>query len=82
MTTPPSGPGPLAPGRRAAIACIDLYRRLLRPLLPPACRFHPTCSDYCAEAIERHGVARGVLMGMRRLARCQPFSRGGFDPVR
>ena len=68
--------------QRAAIAGIDLYRRLLRPLLPPACRFHPTCSDYCAEAIERHGVTRGILLGLYRLARCQPFARGGFDPVR
>ena len=68
--------------RRSAIACIDLYRRLLRPILPPACRFHPTCSDYCAEAIERHGVARGVALGLRRLLRCQPLARGGFDPVR
>ena len=68
--------------RRAAIALIDLYRRFLRPILPPACRFHPTCSDYCAEAIARHGVARGIWLGMRRLARCQPFARGGFDPVR
>lgn len=71
-----------SPARRAAIAGIDLYRRILRPILPPACRFHPTCSDYCAEAIERHGVARGVVMGLRRLLRCQPFARGGFDPVR
>lgn len=72
MTTP----------RRAAIAVIDVYRRLLRPILPPACRFHPTCSDYCAEAIERHGVTRGIGLGLRRLLRCQPFARGGFDPVR
>ena len=80
-------PAPLAESRmtvarRASIAVIDLYRRLLRPILPPACRFHPTCSDYCAEAIERHGVARGLAMGFYRLARCQPFARGGFDPVR
>jgi len=70
------------PGRRAAIGIVDLYRRLLRPILPPACRFHPTCSDYCAEAIERHGVIRGLGLTLHRLARCQPFARGGFDPVR
>ncbi|HZN02420.1 MAG TPA: membrane protein insertion efficiency factor YidD [Candidatus Polarisedimenticolia bacterium] len=65
-----------------AIALIDLYQRLVSPLLPRACRFHPTCSEFCAEAIRRHGLARGLARGALRLLRCQPFSRGGYDPVR
>lgn len=67
---------------RAALALLDLYQRRVSPLLPPACRFHPSCSDYCAESIRRHGLGRGLLLGAWRLLRCQPFSRGGFDPVR
>ena len=61
---------------------IRTYQLTISPLLGPRCRFHPTCSDYCAEAIERHGVTRGIGLGLRRLLRCQPFARGGFDPVR
>lgn len=51
-------------------------------MLPSACRFHPTCSEYMMEAVERYGVLRGVSMGVRRLLRCHPFHAGGFDPVR
>ncbi len=51
-------------------------------MLPSACRFHPTCSEYMREAVERYGVLRGVSMGIRRLLRCHPFHAGGFDPVR
>ena len=67
--------------RRAVIAVITLYRTVLSPFLPPACRFLPSCSEYGATAVERHGVTRGLLMTLHRLLRCQPFSRGGFDPV-
>jgi uncharacterized protein len=71
-----------APAERLALGALDRYRRLVSPLLPAACRFHPTCSAYCAEAIQRHGLVRGVAMGVWRLLRCQPLARGGFDPVR
>jgi uncharacterized protein len=57
------------------------YKRLISPLLPSACRFYPTCSDYMREAIAVHGPARGVWLGVKRLARCHPFHAGGFDTV-
>ena len=58
------------------------YQVAISPWLPPACRYYPTCSEYMREAVEKHGAARGVWMGLRRLARCHPFHAGGFDPVR
>lgn len=57
------------------------YKAAISPWLPPACRFSPTCSEYAAEAVEVHGVGRGMWLTVKRLARCQPFCRGGFDPV-
>jgi hypothetical protein len=58
------------------------YKRFVSPLLPSACRFYPTCSEYMMEAVEKYGVARGVWMGVRRIGRCHPFHSGGYDPVR
>jgi len=66
--------------RRVALAPLHFYKRFVSPLLPPACRFHPTCSQYAAEVIRRHGVAKGVWLGMRRLLRCHPLHPGGYDP--
>jgi uncharacterized protein len=66
---------------RAMIAAIRFYRKGISPLKPPVCRFTPTCSQYGLEAIERYGAARGGWLLVRRLARCQPFCKGGYDPV-
>jgi len=68
--------------RAAAAALLRGYKRFVSPLLPAACRFEPSCSEYCREAIEKYGLLKGSLMGLKRLARCHPFHPGGFDPVR
>jgi putative membrane protein insertion efficiency factor len=60
---------------------IRLYQYCISPVLPPACRFFPTCSAYASEAVLRHGVLRGGLLALRRLARCHPFGGYGYDPV-
>jgi hypothetical protein len=66
---------------RALIRAIRFYQAGISPLKPPVCRFMPTCSQYGAEAIERYGAGRGTWLLVRRLARCHPFCRGGWDPV-
>ncbi len=64
------------------IVLLKGYKRFLSPLLPSACRYYPTCSEYMTEAVAKHGVVRGVWLGLRRLGRCHPFHEGGYDPVR
>ena len=66
---------------RVLLALVRGYQRFLSPMLPPRCRFLPTCSQYAAEAVERHGAARGSWLALRRVARCHPFHPGGHDPV-
>jgi uncharacterized protein len=68
--------------RKLFIGLIQIYRRFLSPMLPPTCRYEPSCSLYTVQAIEKYGVARGLFMGILRVLRCHPFARGGFDPVR
>jgi putative membrane protein insertion efficiency factor len=65
----------------AALAAIRWYKRNISPGLPAGCRYQPTCSEYTAEAIELHGLVKGIALGVWRLARCNPWSRGGLDPV-
>jgi len=60
---------------------LRMYRQFLSPMLPHACRFVPTCSEYAIEAVERHGVLQGTLLAAGRLLRCHPFARVGYDPV-
>lgn len=67
--------------RRLVLALIRLYQRGISPLLPPSCRFVPTCSHYTYEAIARYGVLKGGWLGLKRLSRCHPFHPGGYDPV-
>ena len=64
------------------IYLLRAYKLLISPLLPPACRFTPTCSEYAMEAIKKYGALRGTYMGVRRLLRCHPFHQGGYDPVK
>ena len=67
--------------RAIALFLLRFYKRFISPLLPPMCRFEPTCSVYMTEAISRYGVLRGGWLGLRRLGRCHPFNPGGWDPV-
>ncbi len=78
MTAVAPAPGLLA---RGAAAVLTGYKRFVSPLLPPACRFQPTCSEYAREAILRHGLPQGAWLAVLRLSRCHPFHPGGFDPV-
>lgn len=75
-----SGPA-RALGVSAALTLLRGYKLLISPLFTGSCRFVPSCSDYAAEAIAQHGVARGIWLGIKRLTRCHPFCAGGFDPV-
>ncbi|MBI5528488.1 MAG: membrane protein insertion efficiency factor YidD [Deltaproteobacteria bacterium] len=64
-----------------AVLMIRIYQRFISPLGPPVCRFHPTCSHYAVGSIETHGLWRGIAIAAWRILRCNPFVRGGFDPV-
>ncbi|MBV8855999.1 MAG: membrane protein insertion efficiency factor YidD [Acidobacteria bacterium] len=68
--------------RVALTSLLRFYKAFISPLLPPSCRFVPTCSEYAREAIERYGALRGSWMGVRRILRCHPFHPGGYDPVK
>jgi putative membrane protein insertion efficiency factor len=67
--------------RHLAVFLIRLYQWTVSPLLGPACRFHPSCSQYALEALLRFGVLRGSVLALKRLGRCHPWHPGGFDPV-
>jgi hypothetical protein len=68
--------------RFVLVAVLKFYKAAVSPLLPPSCRFVPSCSEYAREAIEKHGAVRGSWMGVMRLLRCHPFHPGGYDPVK
>lgn len=67
--------------RRFLVGSIRLYQLVISPLLPPACRFYPTCSQYALLAVEEHGIVRGAWLGIARFARCHPWNPGGIDLV-
>ncbi|MEG2038826.1 MAG: membrane protein insertion efficiency factor YidD [Oscillospiraceae bacterium] len=67
--------------KQILIICIRFYRSCISPLIPPRCRFYPTCSTYALTAIERFGALKGSYLAIRRILKCHPFHPGGFDPV-
>lgn len=67
--------------KRIVLLPVRFYRRFISPLSPPCCRFTPTCSQYCIEAVDEWGVIRGLALALWRVLRCNPWSRGGYDPV-
>ncbi len=79
--SPYHNPRPTSLAARLMISLVKLYQRALAPLIPPLCRFQPGCSLYAVEALETHGCVRGGALTLWRVLRCNPFSRGGHDPV-
>jgi hypothetical protein len=67
--------------KRLLILPVRIYQKTLSRLKPPCCRFYPTCSDYTIEAIQKHGILRGLWLSFRRIGRCHPWNPGGYDPV-
>jgi putative membrane protein insertion efficiency factor len=67
--------------RYAVLFLISFYKAVISPLLPPSCRFQPTCSEYAYEAVSRYGIIKGGRLAIWRILRCNPFCRGGYDPV-
>ena len=67
--------------KRFLLAAIRFYRRNISPLRKPCCRFIPTCSEYALEAVEKYGPWKGAWLSLRRLLKCHPFHKGGYDPV-
>ena len=67
--------------QRLVILPVRFYQRAVSPLLPPACRYSPTCSQYMVEAVQKHGALKGLYLGIRRILRCHPWGGYGYDPV-
>jgi putative membrane protein insertion efficiency factor len=67
--------------KRILIAIVRGYKKFISPLLPPSCRFTPTCSEYAMEALSKHGALKGSMLAIWRILRCNPFCKGGYDPV-
>jgi len=67
--------------RKPLLFLLRIYKKYVSPGLPPSCRFTPTCSEYAMEAVEKHGALRGGLLAVWRVLRCNPFCKGGYDPV-
>ena len=67
--------------KKIIVLLIRIYRKFISPLFPPVCRFYPSCSAYTLEAVEKYGALKGGMMGALRILRCNPFFKGGYDPV-
>ena len=67
--------------KKPMIAAIRFYQRNISPLCPPRCRYIPTCSEYALEAVEKYGAVKGGWLAVKRISRCHPFHKGGYDPV-
>lgn len=67
--------------KESALYLVRFYQKYLSPILPKSCRFHPTCSQYTYEAIEKYGVSKGIFLGTKRILKCHPFHPGGYDPL-
>ncbi|MFC7060337.1 membrane protein insertion efficiency factor YidD [Halobacillus seohaensis] len=67
--------------KQIMIAIISFYRKVISPMTPPSCRFQPTCSEYGLEAFKRFGFVKGIYLTIKRVLKCHPFHKGGFDPV-
>ncbi|MCY6356376.1 membrane protein insertion efficiency factor YidD [Clostridium sp. ZS2-4] len=68
--------------KKILINVIKFYRKYISPFKRPCCRFYPTCSQYAIEAIQKYGALKGGIMAIKRIVRCNPFSKGGYDPVK
>ena len=67
--------------KRTAMTLLRFYKRQISPCLPPSCRFIPTCSEYAMQAVEKYGAVKGGWLAAKRIVRCNPFCKGGYDPV-
>ena len=67
--------------KKIFILLIRIYQYMISPLIPGACRFTPTCSEYSADAIKKHGVIKGMILGIKRIGKCHPWGGSGYDPV-
>lgn len=67
--------------KKFIIFVVKLYQRYISPLKKPCCRFYPTCSQYCIEAVAKYGAARGLFLFIKRILKCHPWHKGGYDPV-
>ncbi|MCX6346630.1 MAG: membrane protein insertion efficiency factor YidD [Actinobacteria bacterium] len=68
--------------RKVLILIIKGYKKVISPLLPPSCRFYPSCSTYAMQALEKYGIIKGSIKAIYRILRCNPFNKGGYDPVK
>lgn len=67
--------------QKCLLKCVRFYQVAISPMLPPRCRYAPTCSQYAIEALQKHGAVRGSVLALRRICRCHPFGGSGYDPV-